>query len=187
MGDIGDLSVVKRSDYTRFTYTAIGRSPHEWEYKYVGGVLNPDPAQFAGVMYLSPPNNWGDVAGSDLRAFGHSISWEARSLRGPVSIEFVIGGVAWKWDYRSKTRVSVTCPDTLRRRGLGVYSLGTRWRHFSVDISDIPTDQFYNVEGAFAWIISWPNNGVTLNRRRTHAVVPKTFVVDVRNIRYQGG
>lgn len=97
MGDIGDVRMERSAGADRFTYETNGTGPHEWDYKYVDGVLNPKPAEFAGVMYLDPPNNFGQQSGVNLGGTRHVFSWEARSEESTVNVEFIIGGVVWMW------------------------------------------------------------------------------------------
>jgi hypothetical protein len=187
MGDIGDITVNKKSDRVEFTYETRGRSPHEWEYKYINQEINTDPAQFAGVMYVNPPNNWGTDpnGGYDLRKTRKKIKWEARSLSGVINIEFVIGGVVWKWDENEKKKVNAPYFDSMRRLSLGIKELSSDWQPFENDLSDIPEEEFSAVVGGFAWVISWGSNDVQLNDQRTLAAKSKSFVFEIRNIRYE--
>jgi hypothetical protein len=77
-GDTGDIMVARMPGFDHFEYDTKGLKP-EWEWKYINHKRNPIPAQFAGVMYLDPPNNWGLRAGGyDLRSC-RSVKWEARA------------------------------------------------------------------------------------------------------------
>ena len=186
MGDTGDIKDPdKDPEGARFTYEVRGRGPHEGELKYKDGKLNPDPAKFAGVMYLCC--GWGEKPGRDLRAFRRAIAWEARSLSGEVNVEFVIGGVDWIWDEDQKVRISPPCPDSLRRKHLGVVRLTEEWTEFEIALADIPEEEFVNVIGAFAWVITWGSNGMELDPAATPPapIEPKTFVIEIRNIRYE--
>jgi hypothetical protein len=186
MGDIGDIKdPAKGPEGVRFTYKVGGQGPHEWDWKYTNGELNPDPAKFAGVMYLCC--GWGEKPGFDLRAFRRTIAWEARSLSGKVNVEFVIGGVDWVWDEDEKVKVDPPCPDSLRRKPLGTYTLTEVWQSFEVDLADIPEGEFLNVIGGFAWAITWGSNGIEMNPTAIppEPREPKTFVIEIRNIRYE--
>lgn len=193
MGDIGDLTVAKEPEVIRFTYEADGRGPHEFDFKFIQidgdptSQLNPRPAQFAGVMYLNPPSNFGTRpnGGLDLRNFSRSITWEARSLTGEVNVEFVIGGVTWIWE--DGVKVDAPYPGSMRRTSLGIYTLTSDWgQPFEYDLSDKPEEEFECVVGGFAWVISWGSNGVKLNDEGTGAEEPKTFIIEIRNIEYHG-
>jgi len=186
MGDTGDIKgPVKDPEGVRFTYEARGRGPHESGLKYIGRQLNPDPAKFAGVMYLCC--GWGEIPGRDLRAFRRAIAWEARSLSGEVNVEFVIGGVDWIWDEDEKVKISPPCPDSLRRKHLGVVRLTEEWKEFEIALADIPEEEFVNVIGGFAWVITWGSNGMEPDPAATPPapMEPKTFVIEIRNIRYE--
>jgi hypothetical protein len=187
MGDIGDIKVRKSSEGVTFTYEIGGRGPHEWEYKYLdNGELNANPCQFAGVMYLHPANNFGQVPSFDLRAFRRAVSWQARSLTGEVVVEFLIGGINWIWDNENRIKIKPRCPDSLNQLSLGTYTLTEKWQPpFEVDLSYIPEEEFQNVIGGFAWIISWADNDIQVNKEGKGPKAPRTFVIEIRNIRYE--
>jgi len=187
MGDIGDIIVEKNPEVVRFTYEAMGREPHEWDWKYVECTPNPNPSQFAGVMYLDPPNNWGTEAGGyDLRNVQRVIKWEARSVTGTVNVEFVIGGVRWKWDDEKEcpTKITVPYPDSMPRTSLGIRTLTGDWQSFEYDLSDRPEEYFECVLGGFGWIINWGSIDIYLNSEGTGAEQPKTLIIEIRNIHY---
>jgi hypothetical protein len=178
MGDTGDIvNVAPEPDLVRFTYEAQGRGPQEWEYKYTSdGTLNPNSAKFAGVMYLCC--GWGESPGYDLRPFRRAIAWEARSVSGDVTIEFVIGGADWIWDHETGRKIAPPCPDTLKRKPLGIFTVTEQWQSFEVDLTGRPEEEFVNVIGGFAWVITWGSNDVQPGG------TPKTFVIEIRNVRY---
>jgi len=188
MGDIGDITVEKGPEVVRFIYEIRGRGPHEWEWKYVNCKTNLRPCQFAGVMYLNPPSNWGEISngGFNLQGF-RCVRWEARSVTGTVNVEFVIGGIEWKWDDQEEcpVRVPVPYPGSMPRVSLGIKTLTEHWQSFEYDLSDNPKDDFRCVVGGFAWIISWGSNQVRLNEAGTGPKQPKTFTIEIRNIRYE--
>lgn len=185
MGDVGDLRLSRSAGRDSFAYEARGRGPHEWDFKYVDGAANPKSAQFGGVMYLNPPNNWGRERGFDLRGTRRVIKWEAHSLGGEVNVEFVIGGVVWRWDHEKKEQIGVSCPDSMPRTSLGIKTLTPNWQLFEWDLSQLPEDAFSSVVGAFAWTVNWGSNGVDDNAANNPQ--PKTFKIELRNIRYEGG
>jgi hypothetical protein len=189
-GDIGDITIVEHPDSTIFTYITNGKGPHEWVYKYNDCQLNPQPAQFGGVMYLYPKDNWGEEPGLDirqgiLRTGIKSINWEARSINGDCNVEFVMGGITWKWDGCNKT--SVPCPDSMPQIRLGIKQLTTEWQIFSSeDLADLDNSNYKNVIGGFGWVINWPVNQVYLNEDRSGSQNPQNFTIEIRNIRYVG-
>ena len=186
MGDIGDVSVSKQPEFVRFTYQAKGQGPHEWEYKFSQGRENPTPAGFAGVMWLDPSGNWGTDpdGGNDLRTCHRVLKWEARSTEGEVNAEFVIGGDKKQWDAKTNERVNLPYPNSISRN-LGVRRLAPQWQEFEADLSKIPDERFKRIVGGFGWIISWDSNDVKFNKERTGADQPKTFVIEIRNVRYE--
>jgi len=191
MGDICDIIVEERpEDIVRFIYKIRGRGPHEWEWKYVNCKPNPRPCQFAGVMYLNPPSNWGEWpdGGFDLRGF-QCVKWEARSVTGTVNVEFIIGGVVWRWDDQKEclVRVPVPYPDSMSRTSLGIKTLTEDWQSFEYDLSDRPEEYLKRIVGGFAWVISWGSNQVRLNEAGTGPEQPQTFEIEIRNIRYERG
>jgi hypothetical protein len=139
-------------------------------------------------MFLDPPSNWClfPDGGFDLRGI-RTIQWEARSLRGDVNVEFVIGGVKWKWDETEK-EIQVCEPssiDSMPRDGLGIYKLTDTWQEFRVDLTGHPESDFQCLVGGFGWVIGWGSNGVYLDEKQTEAEQPKTFTIELRNIRYE--
>jgi hypothetical protein len=184
MGDIGDVQIKKLEKSTQFRYSTNGKGPHEWDYKYVNGELNPKPAQFGGVMYLSPPNNFGNVCGGlDLSPVRRVIKWEARSLKGNVIVEFIIGGVRWAW--KDKTTVTPPYPDSMPRTPLVPRKLTPEWQTFEFDLSKLQPSDFTRVINGFSWVINWGSNDVNPNDDGTGPERPKTFEIEIRNIRYE--
>lgn len=185
MGDIKDIVVEQLDGTTRFTYETTGKGTHEWDYTYVGGEINNEPAGFGGVMYLNPPNNWGRQPGYDLRDFRRTLKWEARSLTGAVQVVFVIGGIDWEWDHIKKEQnYKLRCPDSMPRKAT-TKTLNEQWQSFDMELSNLPPEYFSSVVGGFAWLIEWGSNGVTFNKKRDGSETTKKFIIEIRNIRYE--
>jgi hypothetical protein len=184
MGDIGDVTISEQPGFLRFTYRTEGKGPHEWDWKYSDGQLNPSPAQFGGVMYLNPKNNWGTDSdgGYDLRSCHGAIKWEARSADGEVDVAFVIGGD--KRNLTAKDWPKFPYPNTIDQ-SLGTRHLNETWQPFDADLSKIDDSKFKRVVGGFGWLIKWESNGVKLNKEQTGAEHPRTFTIEIRNIRYE--
>ncbi len=185
MGDVGDITVGEQDGGVRFVYRTAGNGPHMWEWRYDSeGKESPLPAQFAGVMYLDPRWNWGSdpEGGYDLRTCHSAIRWEARSIDGPVQVKFVFGGD--KHDLPTKERKKFQFPNSIDQ-SLGTKKLDSKWQSFEFPLSTIPDDHFKRVVGGFGWVISWSSNGVNLNKDGTGAEQPKTFTIEVRNVRYE--
>ena len=186
MGDTRDITISELDILTRFTYQTEGQGPHQWDWTYINRELNPEPAQFAGVMYLDPPNNWGELeeGGYDLRGF-RQITWEARSVEGDVYTQFVIGGIVWQWDDINRDKVNSPYPDSMPRTSLGTKRLDNGWQSFSFDLSQLPEETLACMIGGFGWVISWGSNGVEINAARIGPIQAKTFIIELRNIRYE--
>lgn len=187
MGDTGDITVAKLPNVDQFIYETEGRGPHEFEFKYIGGELNPNPAQFAGVMYLNPPGAFGTDpdGGHNLQNFQRVLKWEARSVEGEVNVEFVIGGVTWIWDDQTQMKKPALHPDTMGRTSLGTKTLTKEWQSFEYDLSHKLEEEFERVVGGFAWVISWGSNGLKLKEDKTGPEESETFIIEIRNIRYE--
>ena len=167
MGDIGDVRQQAGNDGSdRFIYTPHGRGPHEWDYKYVAGGLNSEPARFAGVMYVncvvgSRPGTT-NQDGMDMRPWRRKIEWEARVVSGAATIKVVIGGITWAW--KNDTHEPYTLPfgDTLRSRDLGSYELKPNWQRFEFDLAgaSLKDEELRRVIGGFGWVMPAPPNGM---------------------------
>ena len=181
MGDVEDIQFTHGSESDVFTYTPTpgGGSKHEWQYKYIDGVPNPNPAKFGGVMYVNdrfpghPGTNQAD--GVDLTCCMSHLSWEARSDNQGATVNFVFGGVSWRW--QGNQIADLPYPDTLPVRALGTYKLFENWRSFSFDLRSAGLHEldFKRVIGAFGWTISWP-------------IPPepgRKYTLEIRNVRYQ--
>ncbi|MCX5645049.1 MAG: hypothetical protein NTZ17_10260 [Phycisphaerae bacterium] len=190
MGDIGDLRPTARMEEAdQFTYEPQGRGSHEYDYKYVNGILNERPAQFAGVMYLHPRGNWGTdpAGGCDLRDVADVIRWEARAVDGTVNVEFLIGGITWTWDEMAKKKVPAPYPDSLPHTDLGTKRLTSEWKLFEVDLREKGRvrDDFKKVVGGFGWVITWAANGLKMSDDALSPNQKKVFIIEIRNIRYE--
>lgn len=192
MGDIGDITIARQSGLVQFTYETQGRGDHEWDWKYKDCVPNLQPARFSGVMLLDPPNNWGIIkdGGYDLRGF-RTLKWEARSLRGDVYVDFLIGGIVWQWKKDEQTncwiKAPVPYPDSMPRIPLGIKLLTSQSQSFQYELTDLPEEYLQKVVGGFGWVISWGGNGVELNDMATPPGPnqPRTIVIEVSNIRFE--
>jgi hypothetical protein len=183
MGDIGDVRVEKQEGFVRFVYEAAGRGPHMWGYRYVEGKENPLPAQFGGVMYLNPSENWGTDpdGGYDLRSCHSAIKWEAHSVDGDVSVDFVMGGR--KRDLTTKEAKPFPYPNTIDQ-SLRTETLKSEWKSFEYDLSKLQNERFKRVVGGFGWTINWSSNGIRPNKQQTGPETPRTFTIEIRNIQY---
>lgn len=177
MGDTGDIpNFWMDSQVAHFEYETNGAGPHEWDYKYIDGVPNENPAKFGAIMFLDPPNNWGTDTdgGYDLRNVRNAIRWEARSIGGEVNVEFLIGGVRWAWNNETKAKESVPYPDSMPHRSLGVYTVTEEWQPFSYSLAAEKESFFSCVLGGFGIKIDWGSRGMN-----------QKYIIEVRNVYYE--
>ena len=186
MGDIGDVTIAG----AEFSYITIGEGPHEYEWKYENDkrTLSSKPAQFGGVVWLSPANEFGTAVdgGYDLRGF-RGIEWEARAVDDPMEVEFFIGGIDRVWHQDTDGRwefVRAPYPDTMPRTGLGIRKLTKEWQTFRVSLSDRPEEAFARVVGGFGWVATWGNNGVQATESGMRPSAIKKLAFEVRNVFY---
>lgn len=186
MGDIGDVTFGSGE----FNYKTAGKGPHEFAFKYEndGRTLSPRPAQFGGVVWLSPPDMFGTASdgGYDLRGF-RGIEWEARAIRDPMNVEFFIGGIGRVWKEHEDGRwefVRAPYPDTMPRTGLGIKKLTNEWQTFRVSLADQSPDNLARVVGGFGWVANWSNNGVEPDESGMGSNKVKKFTFEVRNVFY---
>jgi len=189
-GDIGDITISHKDDVIRFVYKTEGRGPHQWDYRFVHKELNPEPARFAGIMALNPPNEWGThrKCGFDLTRYaGGLIRWEARALEQTVYAQFVIGGVNWIWNEKTKEKEDSPFPDTMPLTFLGgPKKLTKEWQPFEHRLPDTAS-YFRRVVGGFGWTVAWSDNDVVPARTGQGPEVVKLLEIEVRRIRYERG
>jgi hypothetical protein len=184
MGDVDDVTIDKKAELVRFKYTTSGKGSHEWDYKYEASVLSPNPAQFAGVMYLDPDSDFGTrCAGYDLTGM-RVVRWKARSVGQGAVVEFRIGGLKWIWDSHRRVKVDPPYPDSLPSMSLGVSKLDNKWRDFQFKLPKYPDAYFSRVINVFSWVIPWRSNHVTLSNNRTAPARPRTFEIEIKDISY---
>jgi hypothetical protein len=180
MGDIGDLKIASGEEGSdRFVYAPTGSGPHEWDYKFINGEENRDPAGFAGVMYinsmvLSEPGARA-TDGKNLRQWRQKIVWEARAIGGDAKVEFVAGGITWAWDLKTRKTVSLPFGDTLPKLSLGSHSIGRNWTPLEFDLNraHLAPESFDRVIGAFGFVI-----------KASESKRPVT--IEIRDVRYLG-
>jgi hypothetical protein len=194
MGDVGDIEIKYGEDSVIFVYRPQGNKPYEYDWKYKADgngdmAENPEPAKFAGVMFLKPENNFGDLrnGGMNLQAVRRQLRWEACCDEGDVNVRFSIGGISWKWLGMQKTEVAY--PDsmpkvTLARKGensgadTDIFPLTEQYQTFTADLSKYPADFFRQVENAFAVTIDWASNNIPDRNSG------RTFTIRIKNIEY---
>lgn len=187
IGDIGDVTIHGDG---RFTYRMKGVGPSQWTYTYLDGVSNTLPAMFAGVVWLSPADDWGQTdrkCGYDLTGF-RRLKWEARAINGPAKVEFFIGGITWNWGKNDRgipVKVDAPYRDTMDRVGLGIKMLTNGWQSFEVVLTNEPEKNFKRVVGGFGWVASWASNDVKADDTQRRPLQEKVIEFEVRNVRYE--
>jgi hypothetical protein len=181
-GDVEDVYVMRGPESDIFTYTpsSNGGSQHVWQSTYKDGAINSKPAKFGGVMYVNDrlPGQPGVNAhdGEDLSCCMSKLSWDARSDSQGATVNFVFGGITWRW--QGNQMVPLPHPDTLPYRPLGTYRLDENWRSFSFDLrrARLSAADVQRVIGAFGWTLGWPGPIPQVGR---------TYTLEIRNVRYE--
>ncbi|HEY6332654.1 MAG TPA: hypothetical protein VI756_25245 [Blastocatellia bacterium] len=183
MGDIDDVAINRQPALVRFDYTTSGRGPHEWDYKYIDGNLNPHSARFAGVMYMDPDSKFGTGCGGyDLTGM-HVVRWKARSLGHDAIVEFGAGGVKWMWQ-PGGVKVDPPYPDSLPSMSFGVKRLTGKWKEFEFRLPNYPEAYFSRVINVFNWTLSWKANHVKIDKNGNGPSNPRTFKIELKDICY---
>lgn len=192
MGDTGDIEFSKLPNGMDFVYKTNGNGSHQWEYKYIDGKENLNPAKFAGIMLAD--GDWGIKAddGYDLRWY-KEIRWKACIQEGSdfnddgdVVVEFVAGGINWQINDALKKNEPVPFPDSLPKQSLGIYTLKKcpDSEVMSFSLLDMRQENLQKVIGGFGWIVSWAPNNVTVNSSGTAPEQAKTFRILISEVQY---
>lgn len=129
MGDFGDIKFTqnhKDSAYSgksciRIIYSAQGKQGANW----------------AGMYWQWPPNNWGEKSGGYDLSGAKKISFWARGDKGGEQItEFKIGGLTGTYSDSDSNSI-------------GPIELTADWAQYEIDLSDL--DLSY-ISGGFAWV-----------------------------------
>ncbi|MCM8812828.1 MAG: hypothetical protein NC924_02685 [Candidatus Omnitrophica bacterium] len=135
MGDYGDLKIKDSfKDNPQSGTTCI-----EWTYSAEGK----QGANWAGVFWQNPANNWGDKNGGfDLRGAKKLTFW-ARGAKGDERLlEVKVGGITG--NYSDSDSV-----------GIGPIDLTTDWKQYEIDLSQ--ADLSYII-GGFCWATNADSN-----------------------------
>ncbi len=101
--------------------------------------------QWAGVYWLHPADNWGDVKGGYNLTGAKKLVFWAKGEKGSEQIaEFRIGGVGATRAYPDSDSASI-----------GPVILSQQWRQYSIDLRG--KDLSY-ISGGFSWIANVENN-----------------------------
>jgi hypothetical protein len=149
MGDYGDIKV----DDSSTVDPADGKTSIKITYsgKATQG------ANWAGVFWQNPANNWGDKPGGyDLSAFKRITFW-ARGQDGNEKVaEFKVGGITG--EHGDSDSASI-----------GPVTLSKDWKKYTIDLADKNLSHFV---GGFCWSASRDDN-------------PNGFVIYLDEIRYE--
>jgi len=135
MGDYGDIKMnlnSKDNPHTgktcmKFTYTAQGKQGANW----------------AGVFWQNPANNWGEKKGGYDLTGATKLTFWARGEKGDERImEFKFGGLGGSY------------PDS-DSVGIGPIDLTPEWKQYTIDLID--ADLSY-VNGGFCWATNADSN-----------------------------
>ena len=135
MGDYGDLQIDDASSdkpkngntCIKITYSAKGSQSANW----------------AGIFWQDPPNNWGNVAGGFNLSHFKKLTFWARGAKGDEKIsEFKVGGISGENGDSDSASI-------------GPVSLTRDWKQYTINLSD---KNFSHIIGGFAWSANHDNN-----------------------------
>ena len=88
-----------------------------------------DSSGWAGIYWLYPDQNWGELPGMDLKSANALVFW-ARGEQGGEVVEFFTGGICSSGD-------SPVCPDTIQPDlSTGNIVLSSEWTRYLIDLRD---------------------------------------------------
>lgn len=137
MGDYGDLKIDDGSK----DHPVDGNTAIKWTYNAKGA----QGANWAGVFWQQPANNWGDKPGGyDLSGFKRLTFWARGAKGGEVLTEVKVGGIAGEHGDSD----SVSYP--------GEIKLTAEWKKYTIEI---PKDtNLSHIVGGFCWVTNVDNN-----------------------------
>jgi hypothetical protein len=141
MGDYGDLAI--KDGYTEGC--ADGKTCTRWDYNAKGA----QGANWAGVFYQQPPNNWGGKPGGyDLSGHKRLTFWAKGGEEGVKIAEFKVGGITGEFGDSDA-------------QSIGPVSLTKDWKKYTIDLAD---KNLSHIIGGFCWSASKDDNpnGFTL-------------------------
>ena len=129
MGDYGDIKFSeawKENPFSgksciKITYSAEGKQGANW----------------AGIYWQWPPNNWGEKKGGyDLTGATRVTFWARGEKGGEQILEFKVGGLTGTFSDSDSASI-------------GPVELTTEWQQFEIDLADL--DLSY-ISGGFCWV-----------------------------------
>lgn len=150
MGDWADIKIDERSTDTpkegktamKVVYDAQGRQGAEW----------------AGVYWQTPANNWGEKAGGfNLNGYTKLTFWARSGTKKPVTIkEFKVGGISGQYADSGSAAI-------------GPVDVPTKWTKYTIDLKGQELSQ---IIGGFCWSTN-------------HDVAPEGFTMYLDEIRFE--
>ena len=140
MGDYGDLKI----NDAETENPADGRTCTKWTYSDKGA----QGANWAGVFYQQPPNNWGDKPGGyDLTGFKRLTFWAKAADTAHIA-EFKVGGITGEHGDSDS-------------QSIGPIELTKDWKKYTIDLAD---KNLQHIIGGFCFSASRDDNpnGYTL-------------------------
>jgi hypothetical protein len=93
---------------------------------------------WAGIFWLEPANNWGDVKGGFNLTGAKKLVFGARGEKGGEVVTFKMGGVGMGHQYPDSDSASS-----------GPITLTKDWKEYSIDLKD---KDLSHIIGGFAWV-----------------------------------
>ncbi len=135
MGDYGDLKINDASTDN----PADGRTAIKWTYNGKGA----QGANWAGVFWQQPPNNWGDKPGGfDLTGFKRLTFWARGESGGETLTEIKVGGITG--EHGDSDAASI-----------GPITLTKEWKKYTIELAD---KNLTHIVGGFCWATNVDSN-----------------------------
>lgn len=114
-------------------------------------------ANWAGIYWQNPPNNWGSKAGGfDLTGASKLVFWARGEKGGEIIFEFRVGGITGEY---ADSDVA----------GFGPVRLNKEWTQYEIDLTD---KDLSSISGGFMWSANIESN-------------PEGFTIYFDDIRYE--
>lgn len=135
MGDYGDIKIndastdncVDGKTCFKITYTGKGTQGANW----------------AGMFWQHPPNNWGTVKGGyDLTKYKRLTFWARGEKGGEVIAEFKVGGITGEYGDSGA-------------QSIGPITLTKEWKKYTIELKDV---DLQSISGGFCWSASRDDN-----------------------------
>jgi len=113
---------------------------------------------WAGIYWVNPVNNWGDIPGGISLTGVNRLTFWARTDTPGAQVKFIIGGVGYKVDYAGNAlcnQPNGSYPDSVCPKIEQVETLNTTWTKYVIDLSTSSRD-LSRVVGGFGWVTTNP-------------------------------